>query len=113
MDAIRYPIYENDRQYLRELALYQAELAHLPGMQERTSDWILHNDLKSDRPMVTIENRTFAADILPPLQCKGKAAKVIEHKLLSVVYGYLFTQDDRVVPDFYAWIPAINMRILA
>ena len=111
MDAIRYPIYQNDRQYLRELALYQAELAHLPGMQERTSDWILHNDLKSDRPMVTIENRTFAADILPPLQCKGKTAKVIEHKLLSVVYGYLFTQDDRVVPDFYAWIPDINMRI--
>ena len=111
MEDIRYPVYLNDRQYLRELALYQAELAHLPGMQERAEEWILHNDLKGEKPIVTIENRTFASDILPSLCCEGKAARVIEHKLLSTIYGYLFTRDDRVVPDFYALIPTITLRI--
>ena len=111
MDTVRYPVYHNDCQYLRELAQYQLELAHLPGMQDRAADWIAHNDLKGTRPMVTIENRTFAPDILPPLCCQSKAARVIEHKLLSTVYGYLFTRDDRVVPDFYALIPTIDLRI--
>ena len=111
MNAFKPIQYKNDRQYLRELAKYQLELANLPGMQERSAIWTAHNDLKGKRPLVTVENRTFAPEIQPPPYCCEPVARMIEQKLLGVICGYLYTQDDRVVPDFYSLVPMVDFKI--
>lgn len=111
MDVFRPIQYMDDKQYLRELAKYQLELANLPGMQMRSLMWTAHNDLKGERPLVTVENRTFAPEIQPPPRCCDPVARIIEQKLLGVICGYIYTQDDRVVPDFYSLVPMVDFKI--
>ena len=43
-----------DRQILRNLARQVAEIAALPIQAERRDQWILHNNLRSQRPMILV-----------------------------------------------------------
>lgn len=99
---------KNERQYLRELAKKQKELSCLPCMEGRDRMWTRHNDAKGERPLVTVEVRTFLKDLLPELVCQDEAARRIELKLLSVICGYEYTKDDRVVSDYYAVTPQVD-----
>ena len=97
-----------EREYLRRLANRQREIAALPCMKERERMWTLHNDAKGEKPLVTVEVRTFIQDLIPELVCEDEAARGIEKKLLSTICGYEYTRDDRVVSDYYAVSPEID-----
>lgn len=97
-----------EREYLRGLANRQRELSALPCMRDRERMWTLHNDAKGDRPLVTVEVRTFIQDLIPQLVCENETARAIEKKLLSTICGYEYTKDDRVVSDYYAVVPEID-----
>ena len=52
-------ITQKEREYLRDLAKRQAEIAALPVMKQRTEEWYAHNALRGKRPMVIIETTSF------------------------------------------------------
>lgn len=106
-------ISSGERQILRKLAFHQQELAGLPEMQGRAELWTAHNDLRGEKPLVTIEMRTFAQDILPKGQCKTALGKILEHKLLSVITGYEATLDDRIVSNFYSVVPEVELEMFS
>ncbi|MBS6645034.1 MAG: hypothetical protein KH366_15770 [Clostridiaceae bacterium] len=96
---------KSEREYLRNLARKQQELSFLPCMEGRDRMWTLHNDAAGEKPLVTVEVRTFIKDLLPELVCQDEIARIIELKLLSTVCGYEYTKDDRVVSDYYSIVP--------
>ena len=99
MDSV---INEKDKQRLRELSKQQLELANSPKMQNLKSEWLKHNTFKGERPMVTIEIRTFENDVLPQLlHCKGDVARNIESKIYSNIINHTLFGDDTIVNDFF------------
>ncbi len=60
-------ITDNDKLYLRELAKKYNEYSNLDVMEERTALWNAHNQLKSEKPLVVMENLSFNSDFLPEL----------------------------------------------
>ncbi|MEG1805586.1 MAG: hypothetical protein RR327_04235 [Clostridia bacterium] len=110
---IRNTISNHDASNLRELAKQQLDLALSQAMRGREQMWKNHNDLKGEQPLVTIEVRTFLDDIIPTLQCEDKIARIIEKKLLSTIYGFLSTFDDRVVPSYYGVSPEVEFEIFS
>lgn len=106
----------HDREYLRNLAKRQAELAALPIMKEREADWYKHNDLIGGRPMITFETWTCEQDLLPPLQCTSDVARQIELQLVRAVLSHDLIGDDKVVPSFFgvgwhAWMVLFDTRV--
>lgn len=93
---------EQEKQYLRELAWKQREIAELPIMAKRKQAWIDHNDFKSDVPLVhfemwTVQDKGFN----PELVCKDEGARYIEHILKTNVANYLMVDDDTVTTPEY------------
>ena len=105
------PIPVSEREYLRELAKKQLEYAMLPIMAERKRLWILHNRLEGKRPMVVMEEGTFAKEILPPQRCAHPLAARMEQQLSQVIAAYETFDDDKVVPDFFPVNFNISMDI--
>jgi len=91
----------SEREYLRDLAKKQLEYSKLPVMAERERLWILHNRLEGKRPMVVMEEGTFAKDILPPQRCGHPLAVHMERQISGVIAAYETFDDDKVVPDFF------------
>lgn len=104
-------ILENERQYLRELAKKQQELANQPIMQERKRLWYLHNSLKGDCPMVVMEEETFLSEILPPLKCQSEDGKWIEKQILQTLLPEQLFQDDKVVTDEFKVDVQIELKL--
>jgi len=95
---------QNERQYLRELARKQAEIAALPLMEERKKMWYDLNDGKAGaKPPCVIETWTFARDFLPDdiFRCSSETGKSIETKLLSNIRNHQLINDDKVIPDTF------------
>lgn len=91
-----------DRSRLRELAARQAEQAAQPVMRQRTLDWVRHNDLTGQRPMIHLELWTFAGDIIPQrLQCASETGRGIERQLLENLVNFELFDDDKIVPPFF------------
>lgn len=85
---------------LRDLAKEQAEIAAKPEMQKLRDEWIAVNDCKSERPMVTVELRTFAEELLPQLmECESADARDLEWMLLSNIINHKYFGDDTFVRD--------------
>jgi hypothetical protein len=90
-----------DKQILRDLARKQYEYSHLPQMNQLRKEWVLHNDCKGYRPMITVELWTFCNDIIPPLlKCEGETARSIESGLYSNIVNFELLRDDTVVKDY-------------
>ena len=95
-----------ERKYLRELALRQAEIAALPVMAERRALWHDLNDGKTGHPLVVMEFHGVESDVYPPLACKTPLARHIEQQLARQIFKYENYRDDRVIPpDFSVHIP--------
>lgn len=92
-------VFENEKQYLRDLAKKQKELANMPVMKERERLWLLHNSLQGERPMVVMEENTFLGEILPPLKCESEDGKWMEKKLFQAILPEQLFQDDKVVTE--------------
>lgn len=88
------------KQYLRDLALKQAEIAALPIMKKRESEWYAHNSLQGKRPMVVMEEATFLNEIIAPI-CQNPLERVIEVQLLANIQSHILIDDDKVVPDYF------------
>ena len=106
-----------DQNRLRELAKQQREIAVSPQMQNLRKEWTAHNDLKGQRPMITIETASFADDIMPPLlQCEGELARKYEYTLRCNIINHTVFGDDSIVRDYwpvgyYYWFKPFGLDI--
>lgn len=89
----------NEKQYLRDLALRQAELAASPENQRLREEWYKHNSLQGDRPMVVFEEETCKQEFFTP-KCEDPMARYLESQLLQNIRAHELIGDDKVVPDF-------------
>ena len=98
---MNYNITAKDRELLREAAKKQLEYSQTQKNIERVNQWYLHNELKGERPIVSIEMKNFFAELLAPrARCEGTFAREIE---AMIVYNYInqeVTDDDRVTPNY-------------
>lgn len=97
------------KQYLKDLAQQQAELAALPVMKEREEAWYAHNSLQGKRPMVVIEEGTFLKEIITPV-CEDPLERSIEVQLLQNLQSYRLINDDKVVPGYFKVPLAIRVK---
>jgi hypothetical protein len=96
-------ISQKEKEILRELAKKQFELATSPKMVNLKKEWILHNTLKGNRPMITIELWTFAEDIIPPLmKCESDDARAIENIFYHNIVNHTLFHDDTVINDYFS-----------
>lgn len=86
---------------LRDLAKKQAEIANSPEMEQLREQWKLHNDCKSDVPMITVETRSFCKEVTEGrLRCKDETARKIESDLWMNIYNHLELHDDTIVEGY-------------
>ncbi len=93
-------ITKNEREYLRELAKRQLEIANLPIMKERTEEWYAHNAFEGKRPMIIIETNTFWPDMQPEKKCESPFARYLEDQMLRNIVQHEKIDDDCICPDF-------------
>lgn len=88
---------------LRELAKKVAEIAARPDMAEKAKLWTLHNDLKTDQPLVFIDPENGWNEIitLDMLKCKDPLARVWEMHLRKQIFWADGMKDDRVIEPFF------------
>ena len=88
-----------DRQILRNLARQVAEIAALPIQAERRDQWILHNNLLSQRPMILVFPEGSWEELLTDadLICTGEQARSIEWQLRTRLYYHEHFRDDTVI----------------
>jgi len=98
-------IEQHERDYLRELAKKQLEIANSEEMRQKETLWYAHNDFKSkDRPMVTFERGTFNREFehLWQPKCQSETARNIEYYFHSNMIQYEYIHDDTVMPKEFA-----------
>jgi len=96
----------NEREYLRDLAKKQLEIASLPVMEERRKKWYRLNDGATAEPLVSVEFNGLPEQFFPPAVCETPFARELEtqfNKLLK----YHELNDDRVIPAYFS-IPVMN-----
>ena len=93
-----------DRDILRRLAWDIAEAARRPEMKKRAELWTLHNDLKTNYPIILLEPDTGWPELLPRCQTQGALARQWEYKLRQELYWANNIKDDHVT-DMYFDIP--------
>ena len=102
---------DKDTEILRRLAGEVAEIASLPVHKEKARLWTKLNDLKSERPMVWINeicwNEMNVDDELT-LQCEHPWARDQEDQLRKTIYQWKHLPGDMVVNDFLACPLAIH-----
>lgn len=90
----------DEKQYLRDLAQRQAELAAHPDNAALAQAWYDHNSLRGQRPMVVFEEETCKQEFFQ-LQCEDPLARYVEGQLLQTIRAKELIGDDKVVPDFF------------
>jgi hypothetical protein len=100
-----------DKDILRELAEHKAEIGALPVQQEKARLWTALNDLKSERPMVWINeicwNEMNVDDELT-LRCQGEWAREQEQNLRRELYQWNHLPGDMVVNPWIECPKAIH-----
>lgn len=109
-------ISQEDRSVLRELAKKQQEYANLPEMKELTSLWYRHNDLKGERPMITIEMSSFGNEIEKRFKCTSKTGRCIENRFYNTFANYEYIGDDVVIPpvfpvNYKTWFKPFSLEV--
>jgi len=108
-----------ERDYLRELAKKQLEIANSAEMRQKEAFWYAHNDYKSnERPMVTLERGTFNREFghLWQPQCQNETARSLEYWFHSNQVQHEYINDDTVMPKEYpvgihAWIKPFDIDV--
>lgn len=95
------PLPSREREYLRDLAKKQLEIANLPEMKEKTELWYAHNECRAQRPVFTIELNTFLSELMPPYVCQSEEGRSMELQLQTNLLAHQWLHDDRVIPDFF------------
>jgi hypothetical protein len=90
----------NERQYLRELAKRQHEIANLPVMAERKKKWYKLNNGEVYAPLVTFEFNGPREEIYPIPMCRDPLARRIEDQMNTHITNHKLLNDDRVIPDY-------------
>ncbi|MEG1426244.1 MAG: hypothetical protein RSC76_01005, partial [Oscillospiraceae bacterium] len=85
-----------DVELLRKLAQEVCELANTPRMTKLKSEWISHNALASERPMICVSPEGSWNEILTEkeLLCTDPFYRNIEYSLRQKLYWGLEIQDD-------------------
>ena len=113
-------IIENrEREYLRNLAKKQLEIANSDEMKKKEALWYAHNDFKSNKqPVITFEHWTFNKEFehLWKPECRTEAARNIEYYFHSNMVHYEYIHDDTVMPKDYAvgigtWLKPFNIDV--
>ena len=98
----KYDVEELDKKILREVAKKQLEFAKQERNEILKKEWVKHNELLGERPMIHLEAGTFEQEILPQrLRCTGEFAREIERKMYQNFQNQELFDDDRVTPDYY------------
>ena len=91
-----------EKEYLRDIAKKKAEIANSPEMQEKIKQWYLHNDLKSDIPIIYFEMGTVGdAGFNYSCKCESSDARGYEWNLGNEMQNYIMIGDDRAVTADY------------
>ena len=92
-----------EREYLRDLAKKQLEIANSEEMKQKEQLWYAHNDYKTTEPVVIIERWTFNKEFehLWQPKCKTDAARNLEYYFHSNMVQYEYIHDDTVMPKDY------------
>lgn len=114
-----YLLPEDERNYLRNLARRQAEIAALPVMARRRQMWTDMNDGKlGARPPFVIETWTFDRDFMPEslFQCKSAYGRGLETSFLRHIRTHELLDDDHVCPDtldmgWHVWCNEFGVEI--
>lgn len=92
---------EKEREFLRDLARKQMELANLPIMKEKERLWIKHNAVQGERPMVVMEDISFWEEICPKFVCESPFAQKLENLFYKNIIIVDLLADDKVVPPYF------------
>ena len=89
-----------EKDYLRELAKNQLEIANSEEMRRKEKLWYAHNDYKTKEPVVTLEKGTFNKEFehLWQPKCQSETARNIEYSFHSNMVQYEYIHDDTVMP---------------
>lgn len=93
-----------EREYLRDLARKQLEIANSAEMKKKEALWYAHNDFETTEPVITLERGTFNKEFehLWNPKCETEAARNIEYYFHSNMVQYEYICDDTVMPKDYA-----------
>lgn len=94
---------EGEIEVLRKLAHQVAEIAERPEMKAKARIWKLHNDLKTDQPLVFIDPENGWNECIPvsTLQCEDPLARVWEMALRKQIYWADVMKDDKVIEPYF------------
>lgn len=109
MENQAYRIPEKDKQILRDLARRVAVHAADPLQDKKRRLWTLHNDLKTDEPVVFIDPENGWNEIFPAasLQCGHKLAREWEMELRKRLFHAEHLKDDFVIDDIFS-VPFVS-----
>jgi len=109
---------QRERDYLRELAKKQLDIANGEEMKKKEALWYAHNDCKTREPAVTLERGTFNREFehLWQPKCQNETARNIEYYFHSNMVQYEYIHDDVVMPKEYAavigaWVHPFNIDV--
>ena len=107
-----------ERDYLRELAKKQLEIANSDEMLKKEALWYAHNDYKTKEPVVTLEKGTFNREFehLWQPKCQSDTAKHLEYYFHSNMVQYEYIHDDTVMPKefavgIWAWLKPFDIDV--
>lgn len=89
-----------EKDYLRDLAKKQVEIANSDEMIAKEKLWFDHNDCKTHVPVVTLERGTFNKEFehLFNPKCTSEDARGLEYYFHSNMVQYEYIHDDTVMP---------------
>lgn len=99
---MKYELPNEEREYLRDLAKHQAEIAALPIMEVRKKMWTDMNDgVPGTRPPFALETGSFGRDFMPKslFRCNSQYGQRWEYTFLQNIRHQQLLQDDHVCPD--------------
>jgi hypothetical protein len=104
-------ISSNDRKILQTLAKRVAEIAALPIMEERRTEWRRHHRLVPGRPLVLVFPEGAWRELLPDseLQCSTSQTRAMEWELRSRIYSHKNFLDDKPVEA--RWVVSKRIRV--
>lgn len=93
-----------ERNYIRDLAKKQLEIANGEEMRKKEALWYAHNDYQTTEPIVTLERGTFNKEFehLWDPKCRSDTARNLEYYFHSNMVQYEYIRDDTVMPKEFA-----------
>lgn len=94
---------DREKQVLKKLADKVRRIAERPEMKQKAKLWTLHNDLKTDFPLVFIDPENGWNECIPPdtLECVEPLARVWEMVLRKQIFWAEILKDDKVIEPYF------------